>query len=91
MIPNRSWLERGDWLVIPWNIQVRNRLTLADSCVVRVEAVPWGRRLSVSTRDAFYRGTRPIQRPEIDWRAADLYRVIESGRLVGVQEHPYRP
>lgn len=91
VIPGRSWLEHGDWLVIPWNIQVRNRLTLADSSVRQVEEVPWGRRLPISTRDAFYRGTRPIQRPENDWRAADLYRVVESGCLVGVQEHPYLP
>ena len=91
VLPDRSWLERGDWLVIPWNIEVRTRLALADSCVSRVEALPWARRLPLSTRDAFYRGTRPIRRPESDWHAAVLYRVIKSGRLVRTQPHAYRP
>jgi len=91
VIPNRTRLSRGDWLVIPWNVQVRNRLTLPDSCVSLVQAVPWGRRLPISTRDAFYHGTRPLRRPEADWRSADLYRVLDSGQLVGTQRHPYLP
>ncbi|HET9326179.1 MAG TPA: hypothetical protein VFQ05_05340 [Candidatus Eisenbacteria bacterium] len=91
VVPGRTNFSRGDWLVIPWNVQVRNRLTLADSSVAFVEVVPWARRLPISTRDAYYRGTRPLRRPEADWRAADLYRVDESGQIVGVQEHPYMP
>ena len=86
VIPGRSWLERGDWLVIPWNIQVANRLTLADSSLRRVEALPWAGRLPVTTRGSFYRGSRPIRRPESDWTAAVLYRVVESGRLVGIHQ-----
>jgi hypothetical protein len=90
VMPDRSWLSRGDWLVIPWNIQVRNRLTLADSCVTPVAALPWGRLLPLSTRDAFYHGTRPIRRADPSWRSAVLYRVVGEGRLVGTQEHPHQ-
>jgi hypothetical protein len=91
VVPGRSQLARGDWLVIPWNIEVKNRLTLADSCLDRGETMAWGRRLPVSTREAFYHGTRPLRRAEDGWRAATLYRVNQGGCLVGLQEHPHQP
>jgi hypothetical protein len=91
VVPGRSTFAPGDWLVVPWNIQPKNRLTLEDSSLSRVEALSWGARLPLSTRDAFYLGTRPIRRPDPDWRAAIVYRAVRGGRLVGVQEHPYQP
>ena len=91
VVPGRSWLVRGDWLFIPWNISVKNRLTLVDSCVDQVTVLDWDRRLPVTTREAFYHGTRPLRRPESFWRGGTLYRVTCSGRLVGLQEHPYQP
>jgi hypothetical protein len=91
VVPGRSWLVRGDWLFIPWNISVKNRLTLADSCVERIAVLDWDRRLPVTTREAFYHGTRPLRRPESFWRGGILYRVTRSGCLVGLQENPYQP
>jgi hypothetical protein len=91
VVPGRSWLERGEWLVIPWNVEVKNRLTLADSCLDRGLALDWGRYLPVATREAFYHGTRPLRRVEDSWRGGTLYRVTRSGCLVGMQEHPHQP
>jgi len=91
VIPDHSELATGDWLVVPWNVFVKNRLTLADSSITLVEVLWWKRHLPLSTRDAFYLGTRPIRKPEADWREATLYRVVRGGRLVGTQAHPYRP
>jgi hypothetical protein len=78
---DRSALHRGNWLVVPFGVEMRGveldstRVTLADS-------VPLVHRSPITTRQSYYDGRQALRRVNRAWVGARIYRVIADGEVV---------
>lgn len=77
----RSWLRRGDWLVVPFAIGRRNAV-LDSARLALVDSVPLPHRLPVTTRRSYYDGSVALRRVDPGWAGARLWRVIEDGEAL---------
>jgi hypothetical protein len=75
---DRAPLVRGDWLLVPFNVEMRG-VALDLARVRLVDSVPLPHMLPLTTHRSFYDGRLALRRPDPAWIGARLYRVERDG------------
>ena len=77
----RAPLARGDWLAVPFGVEMRD-VTLEADRVVLVDSVPLPHRMPLTTKRSYFDGRQALRRPDSRWVGAYLYRVTADGLVL---------
>jgi hypothetical protein len=76
VLPNRSRLQAGDWLIVPATPMPRQRARLADAPLTLVDRVTADDALPLRTVGCYYGGNVPLERHRGPRLALKVYRVL---------------
>jgi len=75
---DRSPLAAGDWLLVPFGVEMRGA-SLDATRVALVDSVPLPHRLPLTTHRSYYDGRQALRRTDPRWVGAYIYRVTADG------------